>query len=140
VKGASNLLLAQTKKTPKDYTYAVFHQPNAKFPQKVAKDLGFTAEQIKPGLVVPYLGNTYSGASPVGLAATLDIAKPGDTIFVCSFGSGAGSDAFDITVTDAIKDKINRDAAPSVEKLLKNPIYVDYARYAKHKGKLVMQV
>jgi hydroxymethylglutaryl-CoA synthase len=133
-------MLEQMKKTPKDYTYAVFHQPNAKFPQKVAKDLGFSAEQIKPGLVVPRLGNTYSGASPVGLAATLDIAKPGDTIFVCSFGSGAGSDAFDITVTDAIKDKINRAAAPSVEKLLADPIYLDYARYAKHKGKLVMQV
>ena len=140
MKGASNLLLTQTRKTPKDYTYAVFHQPNAKFPQKVAKDLGFTSEQIKPGLVVPHLGNTYSAASPIGLAATLDIAKPGDTIFVCSFGSGAGSDAFDITVTDAIKDKINRDAAPSVEKYLQNPIYLDYARYAKHKGKLVMQV
>jgi hydroxymethylglutaryl-CoA synthase len=140
VKGASTLMLEQMQKTPKDYTYAVFHQPNAKFPQKVAKDLGFSPEQIKPGLVVPYLGNTYSGASPIGLAATLDIAKPGDTIFVCSFGSGAGSDAFDITVTDAIRDRINRDAAPGVEKLLKNPIYLDYARYAKHKGKLVMQV
>ena len=40
---------------------------------------------------------------------------------------------------DAIKDKINRAAAPSVEKLLQNPIYLDYAKYAKHKGKLVMQ-
>src|SRR5208337_4002964 len=139
VKGASNLLFEQTKKTAKDFTYAVFHQPNAKFPQKVAKDLGFTTEQIKPGLVVPRLGNTYSGASPIGLAATLDIAKPDDTIFVCSFGSGAGSDAFDIEVTDAIKDKILREAAPSVEKLLMDPIYLDYARYAKHKGKLVMQ-
>jgi 3-hydroxy-3-methylglutaryl CoA synthase len=126
--------------TPKDYTYAVFHQPNAKFPQKVARDLGFKPEQIKPGLVVPHLGNTYSGASPIGLAATLDIAKPGDRIFVCSFGSGAGSDAFDITVTDAITGKdFNRGAAPSVQQLLANPIYLDYARYAKHKGKIVMQ-
>ncbi|HXX55324.1 MAG TPA: hydroxymethylglutaryl-CoA synthase [Methanoregula sp.] len=140
VEGASRLLLEQTKKTPKDFDYAVFHQPNAKFPQKAAKTLGFTAEQIKPGLVVPRLGNTYSGASPIGLAATLDIAKPGDRIFVCSFGSGAGSDAFDITVTDAItSDTFRRDAAPGVEKQLKDPIYLDYARYAKHKGKLVMQ-
>jgi hydroxymethylglutaryl-CoA synthase len=139
VKGASLLMLEQMKTTPKDYTYAIFHQPNAKFPQKVAKDLGFSAEQIKPGLAVPRLGNTYSGASPIGLAATLDVAKPGDHIFVCSFGSGAGSDAFDITVTDAIKERIDRAAAPSAEKLLQNPIYLDYARYAKHKGKLVMQ-
>jgi hydroxymethylglutaryl-CoA synthase len=140
VKGASLLLFEQMHKAAKDYDYAVFHQPNAKFPQKVAKDLGFTSEQIKPGLVVPWLGNTYSGASPIGLAATLDIAKPGDRIFVCSFGSGAGSDAFDITVTDAITGKdFHRDAAPSVMQLLKDPIYLDYARYAKHKGKIVMQ-
>jgi hydroxymethylglutaryl-CoA synthase len=140
VEGASCLLFEQTGKSPKDYTYAIFHQPNAKFPQKVAKTLGFKPEQIKPGLVVPWLGNTYSGASPIGLAATLDIAKPGDRIFVCSFGSGAGSDAFDIDVTDAIEgDVFLRDAAPSVSQLLKNPIYLDYARYAKHKGKIVMQ-
>jgi hydroxymethylglutaryl-CoA synthase len=140
VEGASRLMFEQMKKTAKDYDYAVFHQPNAKFPQKVAKTLEFSTEQIKPGLVVPHLGNTYSGASPIGLAATLDIAKPGDRIFVCSFGSGAGSDAFDIEVTDAILGKaFKREAAPSVEQLLKNPIYLDYAQYARHKGKIVMQ-
>jgi len=140
VEGASRLMFEQMKKTAKDYDYAVFHQPNAKFPQKVAKTLEFSTEQIKPGLVVPHLGNTYSGASPIGLAATLDIAKPGDRIFVCSFGSGAGSDAFDIEVTDAILGKaFRREAAPSVEQLLKNPIYLDYAQYARHKGKIVMQ-
>jgi hydroxymethylglutaryl-CoA synthase len=140
VEGASRLLLEQTGKTAKDFEYAIFHQPNAKFPQKVAKTLGFTPEQIKPGLVVPRLGNTYSGASIIGLAATLDIATPGDRIFVCSFGSGAGSDAFDIEVTDAIlSDTFRRDAAPGVAQQLKNPIYLDYARYAKHKGKIVMQ-
>jgi hydroxymethylglutaryl-CoA synthase len=140
VEGATRLLFDQVKKSPKDYEYAVFHQPNAKFPQKVAKALGFKLEQIKPGLVVPRLGNTYSGSSPIGLAATLDIAKPGDRILVTSFGSGAGSDAFDIEVTDAIEGgAFSRDAAPSVEALLKNPIYLDYAQYARHKGKIVMQ-
>jgi len=43
-------------------------------------------------------------------------------------------------VTDAIQsDEFRRDAAPGVEQQLKNPIYLDYARYAKHKGKIVMQ-
>ena len=140
VEGATRLLFEQLNKSAKDYEYAVFHQPNAKFPQKVAKVLGFKPEQIRPGLVVARLGNTYSGSSPIGLAATLDIAKPGDRIFVASFGSGAGSDAFDIEVTDAIDHKaFNRNAAPSVEALLKNPIYLDYAQYARHKGKIVMQ-
>lgn len=136
VESAARMMLERRGTRPSDYTYAVFHQPNAKFPQKSAKALGFTLEQIKPGLLVPRLGNTYSGAVPLGLAAVLDIAKPGDRIFVTSYGSGAGSDAFDITVTDAILDKIDRSKAPSVEEMLAKKKYLDYAVYARHKGKI----
>ena len=140
IEGAVSLLFDQSGRSPKDYEYAVFHQPNAKFPQRVAKVLGFSEAQIRPGLVVPQLGNTYSGSSMIGLAATLDIAKAGDRIFVASFGSGAGSDAFDVEVTDAIEGgDFSRGAAPSVEQLLADPIYIDYAQYARHKGKIVMQ-
>ncbi|MGC9436144.1 MAG: hydroxymethylglutaryl-CoA synthase [Methanomicrobiales archaeon] len=140
VDGASQMLLERTGLTASDYTYAVFHQPNAKFPRRMAAMLGFSEKQIAPGLVVPRLGNTYSGSSMVGLAATLDVARPGDRIFVTSFGSGAGSDAFDIEVTGAIEGgDFQRDAAPTVEELLKDPIYIDYAQYARHRGKIVMQ-
>ncbi len=119
---------------PGDYKYAVFHQPNGKFPTRVAKMLGFSSEQIKPGLVVSRLGNTYSGSCMMGLAALLDIAEPNDRIFMTAFGSGAGSDAFSFIVTDVI-DEI-RNGAPGVEELLANPIYINYATYAKHKGKI----
>jgi hydroxymethylglutaryl-CoA synthase len=140
VQGAARMLLEQMGTVPSDYDYVVFHQPNAKFPQRVAGMLGFSREQLAPGLVVPTLGNTYSGASLVGLAATLDQAKPGDRIFMTSFGSGAGSDAFDIEVTDAITSELfTPGAAPTVTELLSDPIYLDYAQYAKHKGKIVMQ-
>ncbi len=141
VQGAARMLLGKMGTSASDYDYAVFHQPNAKFPRRVAQVLGFTAEQVKPGLVVPRLGNTYSGSSMIGLAATLDQAAPGDRIFVTSFGSGAGSDAFDIEVTEAIRDPSLFDLrqAPTVEALLGDPLYIDYARYARHKGKIVMQ-
>jgi hydroxymethylglutaryl-CoA synthase len=141
VQGAARMLLSEMGTTAQDYDYAVFHQPNAKFPRRVGQLLGFTAEQIGPGLVVPRLGNTYSGSSLIGLAATLDVAEPGDRIFVTSFGSGAGSDAFDLEVTDSIADRaaFDRAQAPAVEELLGNPVYIDYARYARHKGKIVMQ-
>ncbi|KQC03045.1 MAG: hypothetical protein APR53_01705 [Methanoculleus sp. SDB] len=140
VQGAARMLFDQIGTNAADYDYAVFHQPNAKFPQRVAGMLGFSREQLAPGLVVPTLGNTYSGASLIGLAATLDHAGPGDRIFVTSFGSGAGSDAFDIEVTDAItSDLFTLGAASTVTELLSNPIYLDYAQYAKHKGKIVMQ-
>ncbi len=119
---------------PSDYNYAVFHQPNGKFPTRMAKMLGFQNEQMKQGLVVTHLGNTYSGSCMMGLAAILDIAKAGDRIFMTSFGSGAGSDAFSFRVTDRIEEI--RNGAPSIEKLLSDPIYINYATYARHKGKI----
>lgn len=134
VTSAAKGLMEKLGTGPSDYNYAIFHQPNGKFPTRVSKMLGFSGEQIKPGLVVPRLGNTYSGSCMMGLAATLDIARPGDRIFMTAFGSGAGSDAFSLHVTDKIEDI--REGAPRVEELLADPIYINYATYAKHKGKI----
>ena len=134
VASAAQGLMNKMGTKPSDYDYAIFHQPNGKFPTRVAKMLGFSSEQIKPGLVVTRLGNTYSGSCMMGLAATLDIAKAGDRIFMTSFGSGAGSDSFSYTVTDRIEEI--RNGAPSVEKLLADPIYINYATYARHKNKI----
>jgi len=131
---AARSLMAKLGTNPKDYDYAVFHQPNGKFPLKAAAILGFTPEQLKPGLVVPMLGNTYSGSCMMGLAAILDKARPGERILIAAFGSGAGSDAFSMVVKDKIEEI--KDKAPTVESLLRNPIYVSYAIYAKHKGKI----
>src|SRR3989344_5725837 len=101
VSGA-NGLLARTGYKPADFDYVAFHTPNGKFPLRAAKIVGFSKEQIMPGLIVTKIGNTYSGASPLALSALLDIAKPGQKIFVTSYGSGAGSDAFVLNVTDKI--------------------------------------
>ena len=128
-------LMNRLKTKPDDYDYAIFHQPNGKFPITVAKMLGFSYEQIKQGLLCPIIGNTYSGASMLGLASVLDVAKPGERIFVTSYGSGAGSDSFDITVTDQIKE-MPREKAPSVAKMIENKEYIDYATYAKFRDLL----
>jgi hydroxymethylglutaryl-CoA synthase len=119
----------QTK--PEDYDYAIFHQPNGKFPVNIAKKLGFSLEQVKQGLLTPVIGNTYSGATMLGLASVLDVAKPGDHIFMISYGSGAGSDGFDITVTDKIKD-LKIENAPLVAEMVKDKKYIDYGTYAKY--------
>ncbi len=134
VLSASKMMLEKAGTKPSDYDYAVFHQPNGKFPTRAAQTLGFTKEQIKQGLTCPKMGNTYSGASMVGLSAVLDVAKPGDRVFVTSFGSGAGSDSFDITVTDRIT-KV-QDLAQKTWDYIKDAKYIDYATYAKHKGKI----
>lgn len=134
VTSAARGLMERMGTKPGDYDYAVFHQPNGKFPVRVARMLGFDKKQIEPGLIVPMIGNTYSASCLIGLAATLDIARPDDRIFVTSFGSGAGSDAFSIRVKDRIEDI--RCKAPSVRDYIGNAEYLDYAMYAKHKGKL----
>jgi hydroxymethylglutaryl-CoA synthase len=122
--------------TPKDYKWAVFHQPNTKFPQRVAANLGFSKEQIKPGLLVPVIGNTYAGAALIGLTGILDIAEPGDRILAVSFGSGAGSDAFDIEVAEAICRR--RNLAPTTQEYIARRTEIDYATYVRYRGKLAM--
>jgi len=134
---AKNLMEKMGSK-PEDYTYAIFHQPNGKFPVRVAKMLGFTPEQVKQGLLCPYVGNTYSGATMIGFASVLDVAKPGDRVFMTSYGSGAGSDAFDITITNKIKS-FPRNNAPLISQLLENKEYIDYATYAKYRDLLILE-
>jgi hydroxymethylglutaryl-CoA synthase len=128
-------LLRQLKLTPQDFAYAVFHQPNGKFPLQAAAELGFKKEQVLPGLLTIKIGNTYSGATMVGLAATLDQAKAGDRILAVSYGSGAGSDAFSFLVRDAIETK--RDATPKVLDYVNNKVNIDYGTYAKFRQLLV---
>ena len=91
-------------------------------------------DQIEPGLVSPRIGNTYAGSTPVGLAATLDIAQPDDKIFAVSYGSGSGSDAFIMTAQDALLEKRE---GPKLASFIDHKKYVDYATYLKHRGQII---
>ena len=110
--------------------------PNGKFPREACKALGFEEKLLLPGLVVERIGNTYSGSSPLGLSAVLDIAKPGERILMTSFGSGAGADAFSFMVTDRIEER--RGKAMKTADYISRKTYVDYALYAKMRGKLAV--
>jgi hydroxymethylglutaryl-CoA synthase len=134
---AASTLMEATGTTAADYRYAVFHQPNAKFPIRVARGLGFNDDQIKAGLLVPDIGNTYSGAAIIGLTAILDEAEPGDRVLLTSFGSGAGSDAMVIEVTEQITER--RGLAPATQVYVQRRTPVDYAEYARMRGKLVLR-
>ena len=122
---------------PADFAYAVFHQPNGKFPMRVGKMLGFTEDQLTTGWLSPWLGNTYSGASPMGLTAILDVASPGDLILLTSFGSGAGSDSFIFRATARLPE-VQGLAPKTRPQLDENKIYLDYGSYAKLRGKIRM--
>jgi len=131
---AAEALMEALDRTPADYEWAVFHQPNVKFPSRVAKMLGFTPEQIQPGLLAGRIGNTYAGSAVIGLTAILDVAEPGDRILLVSYGSGAGSDAFDLRVTDRVI--LARDRAPRTEDYIARRTPIDYATYVRYRDKL----
>ena len=134
VTAAVQKLMEAMGREPSDYAYAVFHQPNAKFPQKTARQLGFTPEQTAPGLLVNEIGNTYAGSSLIGLTAVLDRAEPGDRMLLVSYGSGAGSDAISLCATDQLTERRHR--APTTGDYIARRVEIDYATYVRFTKKL----
>jgi hydroxymethylglutaryl-CoA synthase len=133
VMGAAEGIMKKTGTKPSDFDFAVFHQPNGKFPVKVAKMLGFEKGQIAQGLTTPLIGNTYSGSMMIGLASVLDKAEAGNRILAVSYGSGAGSDAFVMTATKEIERK---RPEKTVFEMFEDKKYIDYAEYVKFRKKL----
>jgi len=134
IQKAVQTLLEEIGLKPTDFSAAVFHQPNVRFPQKIAQILGFQKSQIQTGLLSRYIGNAYSSSALLGLTAVLDEAKPGDRILLASYGSGAGSDAFCFTVTGRINSA--KPKAPLTKTYLDRTLAVDYLTYARLKGKI----
>ena len=134
---ATRGILDRSGHKPSDFKYVVFHMPNGKFPLSAGKQMGFTQAQMKQGWIVNLMGNTYSGSSPTGLAAILDVAEPGDLILITSFGSGAGSDSFILRATELLPER--QGLAPAVRGMLEGPRkYLTYGQYAKLREKIIL--
>lgn len=139
VLGCANGILEKSGHKPSDFAHAVFHMPNGKFPLTAGKKLGFKDEQMQQGWVVNTMGNTYSGSSPTGMSAILDVLKPGEKAFMISFGSGAGSDGFIFQATDRITEV--QDKAPKIREMLDSKkIYLDYGKYVAYRKKIRFNV
>jgi hydroxymethylglutaryl-CoA synthase len=134
-------LLGATGTRPEDYQYLCLHQPYPSLPLSVAKELGFKRPQVQPGVVAGKIGNTYSSACLLGLCNVLDSAKPGERIMLVSFGSGAGSDGFVMTVEPAIEEYRARGAALGLEPVARqiegqHAEWLTYGQYVLTQGKL----
>ncbi len=137
VMSATQGILDRSGHKPEDFRYVVLHMPNGKFPLAAGKRMGFTQKQMETGWVVNLMGNSYSGSSPTGLAAILDVADPGDLILITSFGSGAGSDSFIMKATELLPER--QGLAPTVRSMLDNPRkYLTYGEYAKLREKIIL--
>jgi hydroxymethylglutaryl-CoA synthase len=135
VLNCAKITMEQANMKPADFAHVVFHQPNGKFPLNASKKLGFSEAQHITGWLTPWLGNTYSGASPLGLTAILDIAKPGELILMVSYGSGAGSDGFVWRATDRLP-QVQKLCPQTRPQLDDNKVYLSYGQYAKYRGKI----
>lgn len=131
---AAQQMMAEMGTAPADYDHVIFHQPNRKFPIRAMASLGFQAAQWEAGLLVNEIGNTYAGSALIGLTAVLDVARPGQRILVVSYGSGAGSDAMELRVTDRILEI--QQAAPTTRDYIRRRVPIDYAQYVRLRRKL----
>jgi hydroxymethylglutaryl-CoA synthase len=135
VLSASRNMMQKVGMGPEDFRFCVLHMPNGKFPLQAGKRLGFTGEQLETGWIVNTMGNTYSGSSPTGLAAILDVADPGDMILLTSFGSGAGSDSFVLKATELLPER--RKQGKTVRAMLDGDRhYLTYGQYAAVREKI----
>jgi hydroxymethylglutaryl-CoA synthase len=137
VLAAASEIMGALGRSPSDYSHVIFHQPNTKFPLKAGRELGFRREQLEAGLLVNDIGNTYAGAAMIGLTGVLDVAQPGERVLMVSFGSGAGSDGFDLRVTEAINGR--RERALRTCDYVRRRHELDYATYARHRDKIRME-
>ena len=126
IQEATKNIFKKNNLTSERFNYGIFHMPNGKFPINVASSLGFTKKQIEKSLVVPYLGNSYTASALMGLVSVLEVAKENDLIYFCSYGSGAGSDAFILKVTKHLDKK-----RKYFSNYLINKKYISYIQYLK---------
>lgn len=131
---ATRALLHRLGAEAGDFAHATFHQPNPKFSERVGKELGFSRAKLRAGSLVDRIGNAYAGSALLGLAAVLDVARPGERILAVSYGSGAGSDAFSFRVGDRIEDRMAL-VRPTRDYIAER-VELDYAMYARHSGKI----
>ena len=84
------------------------------------------------------IGNPYSASAMLGLAAVLDGARPGQKIFMVSYGSGAGSDGFVWEATRELsKYQLSRiKNHESVKQQMNRKTYIDYVQYLKQTHKI----
>ena len=128
VKASVAGLLHKLGRKPSEYRHVILHQNDVKTASSLAKKLGFTEEQVKEGMVFPYVGDTGACSALIGLCRVLNGTVNGDKIIICSYGSGAGSQALSFQLENQIPKSIK-----TFEALLDRKKYINYVYYLKLK-------
>lgn len=125
---------------PGDFDYIVLSQPDGQIPVAIGKELGFTDEQIIPGLISTEVGDCGSASALLALETILDQAKSGARILIASYGFGAGCDVLAVRTTDLLVEaRKRRNSYPSVQSLIGNREYISYNYYLRQERKLIQE-
>lgn len=140
IKGAVEGYLNKFGCKPEDFVYIAISQPDGILPVDVAKEIGFSEEQIKPGLLATEIGDCGSASPLLSLETILDQARAGERILLVSYGFGAGCDVLGIRVTNLLAEVRGRSKTyPSVKELINDKEYISYAQYLRQERKLIQE-
>ncbi len=107
---------------------------------RILNEIGFSDEQIKPGLLAPEIGDCGSASALLSLAIVLDQASSGENILLVSYGFGAGCDVLGLKTTNLLEEaKGRRQIYPSVRKMINDKEYISYLQYLKQERKLLQE-
>jgi hydroxymethylglutaryl-CoA synthase len=115
------------------YDQVVLHMPNAKFPKRAGKRLGVEEKQWERGLMVEEIGNPYSASAMLGLVKVLEEGKKGERVLMTSYGSGAGSDSFQIKILKKLTKSYKQEGVDLASQLAKTE-QLSYTQYLLMKG------
>jgi hydroxymethylglutaryl-CoA synthase len=118
-----------------DFDHAVFHQHFGIIPLAVCHYMGVDLSKVAQSVVAYEVGDCGSASSLLGLANVLDSCEGGERILLASYGYGAGSDAFALTVGDGVRAVSTRGR--SIESLLNEKTLLDYATAMKYERKYI---
>ena len=127
-------LLSKTGLKINEFNKIILYAHQARYQKQIAKELGFTPEQIQESMY-DKIGNTGCAAAPLMLIAALEKAQPGDKLLYVSYGEGCDAIVFEVT------EQI-RSVRPKVDLLNliedKNSD-VSYSKYLKWKNLMTFE-
>ncbi len=131
---AGQSLLARLGLPGTAFHYLATAEPDGRSIQGVAKALGLPAEAAGLANLAPFIGDTGTASPFLGLVAVLEQGKPADKALVISYGSGAGSDALAVALTEEIT--VQKQRALTLAEVTREKVSLNYPAYAKRVGLL----
>lgn len=130
---AVKTVLAKAKLKHGDISAIAVQQADGNTPSRLARILGFPEAVLMPGAYAGEIGDCGAASSLISLVQILQVAKARQRLLLVSYGWGAGSDAFILTVSES---NAGKTSSRSLSELLKTKIVVDYATALKMERKL----